>query len=113
MNHHEASTRSASLSSFKAKKESTDISACLERGRQMNEGFTREIRKFNNSMTNVVRREEARIDLEEKVWQNAGKQLDYFKLPSVAKRVNYKSLKTNEEIRLPKLAPIGIKVGPL
>ena len=37
-------------------------------------------------MTNVSKREVERMELEEKIKANAGKSLDYFILPSVARR---------------------------
>ena len=48
--------------------------------------FDQEVEKFNNKMTNVQKREIARLELEERIRANAGKNLDYFQLPSVAKR---------------------------
>ena len=36
-------------------------------------------------------REEERLEYEEKVKENAGKRLDFFQLPSPARRVDYKS----------------------
>ena len=49
--------------------------------------FDQAVEQFNDKMTTVFEREIARIDLEERIRANAGKDLDYFHVPSVVKRM--------------------------
>ena len=46
-------------------------------------------------MVNVSKREVERMELEEKIKANAGKRLDYFILPSVARR---EPVKKNDDL---------------
>ena len=46
-------------------------------------------------MVNVSKREVERMELEEKIKANAGKRLDYFILPSVARR---EKVKKNDDL---------------
>ena len=56
-------------------------------------------------MTNFSKREVERMELEEKIKANAGKQLDYFVLPSVAKRPPLKKNKNWSEFDTIKQRP--------
>ena len=60
-------------------------------------------------MTQLSQREVERLELEEKIKANAGKQLDYFILPSVAKRPPLKKNKNRSALSSPKYGPS--KVG--
>ena len=83
--HHEASTRSASTSSFRAKNVKLLSAKTIRTTKVAIDTFEHEVEQFNEDLKELIKREEDRIEHEEKVKANAGQPLDYFQLPKVAK----------------------------
>ena len=80
------STRSASLSSYRASREQEQIESEISSVKETISKLDKEVERFDSKMVNVSKREVERMELEEKIKANAGKRLDYFILPSVARR---------------------------
>ena len=89
---HEASTRSASTSSFKAKNVKRLSEKSIRESKVAVDTFEYEVEAFNDEMKEVIKRETARLELEEKIKENAGQPLDYFlpmaQLTSSPKRIS-------------------------
>ena len=105
LNHHDSSTRNSSISSFRATRESKFIEKELKNVLDTINLFDQEVEKFNDKMTNVQKREIARLDLEERIRQNAGKKLDYFQLPSVARKATLVKNKNRSAQDVEKFSP--------
>ena len=89
LDQHEASTRSASISSNRANRAKMLIKNTVKSALLTVQIFPNEIQNFDEEMIELKEREEARLEREEKIKANAGKDLDYFVLPTCAKRINY------------------------
>ena len=90
--HHEASTRSASTSSFRAKNAKNLSAKTIRESKVAIDTFEYEVEAFNDEMKEIIERENARIEHEEKIKANAGQPLDYFlpqaQLTSSPKRIS-------------------------
>ena len=73
LSHHAQSTRSASLSSYRASREQQQIDNEISSVKQTIVKFENEVDRFDQNMTQFSQREVERLELEEKIRANAGK----------------------------------------
>ena len=87
----EASTRSASTSSFRAKNVALQTKKTIRATKAAIDTFDNEVKAFDDEMEKIIQRETERIELEEKIAANAGQSLDYF-LPQASLNAPRKGL---------------------